>query len=212
MGPDRIRAWLNRVPAGSHRIQLVFEQIGVSNLVAQWTRDELQHADAAHLILDAAQEHCNDLATAARYTLQWVGEDNRPLSSKVIRMQPDDAEPQLGAGQVEDATLAGALGQLLRHQEVMARLYVGAQTGILSNLQQVLQMTREHNAELHALNKELTRRVRNAEARAEGEAMEAETAESLAKAAAVEKFTTVMTEQVLPLVVMRMTNGHGGAS
>jgi hypothetical protein len=205
MKADRIRVWLNRVSKDADRVQAVFTQIGVAEVVCSWSIEELAHCDGASLIIDALQEHCDDLGTAARYSLQQITADGRALQTKVVRAQPEDGEERVCAGQVEDPTIAGVIGQMLRHQEAMARMYFGANAGILANAQQLLKVMGEQNSELATQLKHTVARVRQAESKAAGD--EAETMESVARAEAITKLTDALAQYVVPVMAARMSNG-----
>ena len=202
MSPERIRSWLNRVPKAAAQLLLLYEAVGQKEVVCAWGKDELAgNGGAAEMICDAAQEHCNDLAGPARYLLQWVSSESNKLSSKLIRAKPDHDEDEdggpLAAGKLEDPTIAGVVGQVLRHQEAMARMYVGSMSGILSNMQQMLTLQQEQ--------------IRNQaqRARAAERANEAGDTdqESIARAEAMVKFTEAITQHVIPLIAQRM-NPH----
>lgn len=206
MGPERIRAWLNRAGPSVDRVHAVFEQLGVRDTVCNWARDELVHGDGASTVADALQEHCDDLGTAARYTLQMVTSDGRVLSSKVCRATPIDGDEKELLGKVEDATLAGALSQLLRHQEAMARMYIGANSGILHNMQAVLKLQAEQLQDYAQQAKEANKRARAAEVRAASgdENAPIDDVESVARAEAITKIGDAVSQYVIPIVAGKL--------
>lgn len=215
MGPDRIRAWLGRVPKGGERIQIVFEALGNRECVASWSSDELAGGDGAQLVLDACQEHCDDYGSPTRYSLQWVDATDKPLQSKVIKCSPQDGEDRSFGRTPEDATAAGVLGQVLRHQEVMARMYVGAQSGVLANMQQLLSLQARQIETMQVDLKEAQRRVRAAETKAAAQAEgteEAAMVEAQAKADAWGRVSEALAAHVVPLAAAQLAGRMNGAS
>lgn len=208
MGPDRVRAWLQRCPKAATQIELRLVQIGIVEVVASWSRDELANgADGATQICDAAQAHCDALETAARYTAHFVTADGKVLGTSVMKCKPEGGEEKFGADGVEDATIAGAMAQLLRHQEVMARMYIGAQSGVLSNMQQILGLQADTIKSLNDQVKTMTARVRAVDRR-DGEDTAAE-AESIARAEAITKVSDAVAQHLVPILAQRMNGGHG---
>jgi hypothetical protein len=202
----RVRAWLNRVPPAAERIDLSLHQLGIDETVGSWAREELAAGDPASIVIDAAQAHCDALEASARYTVQWVSADGRTLSTLPMRLSPTDGAPrERFGGEVEDPTMAGAMGQLLRHQEVMARMYIGAQSGLLANMQQLLKLQSETIREQGGQIRTLTTRVRANERGAD----DADDVESVARAEAVTKVTDAVVHSLLPILAARL-NGHAG--
>lgn len=216
---DRLRAWLGRSvmrgdAASGTRVFLVLEQLGVSAVVANWAPAELvEGGDGAQLIYDAAQEHCDDLGTQARYNVELRSAEGTVLATKPIRLEPNPGEGKrpLGAGEVEDASIAGVLGQVLRHQEVMCRMYVGSTGSVMQHMQSVMKILAEQNQETTQALKVAQQRVRAAEARASTEA-EVDTVESEAKAEAWNKVSTAVATQLIPLLAQRLNAFDGAPS
>jgi hypothetical protein len=210
---DRLRAWLSRSSmrddgAKGARVFLVHEQIGVTSIVCNWAPSELtEGGDGAQLIYDAAQEHCDDLGTQARYTVELRSAEGSTLATKPIRLEPNpgQGERPVGAGQVEDPSIAGILGQVLRHQEVMCRMYVGSTGGILNNMQAELKLQADQIQELNGTLKLAQQRLRAAEARAEDtEVADAQAVEYEAKAEAWNKVGTAVATELIPLLAQRL--------
>ena len=202
MGSDRVRAWLQRAPKGSTQIELRLVQIGIVEVVSSWAIEELAHGDGATVICDAAQAHCDALEAAARYTAHFVTADGRTVGTTVLKCRPEGGETKFGGEGVEDATIAGAMGQLLRHQEVMARMYIGAQSGVLANMQQILTLQSETIRAQNDQMKTLVARARAAE-RSQTEETAADV-EALARAEAITKVGDAVAQYVVPIIATRM--------
>ena len=201
----RVRAWLNRVPPSAERIDLSLHQLGIDETVGSWSREELTAGDPASIVTDAAQAHCDALEAPARYTVQWVTADGRTLATLPMRLSPTDGDRrERFGGEVEDPTMAGAMGQLLRHQEVMARMYIGAQSGVLANMQQLLKLQAETIRDQGAQIKTLNTRVRASERSDENAA---EDVEAIARAEAITKVGDALVHGLLPILAARL-NGH----
>lgn len=206
MGVDRIRAWLSRAPKDVLQIDLRIEQIGISQTVSSWPRDELiAQGDGAQLICDAAQAHCDALEAAARYTVHFVSSSGAVIGTAPLKCRPEGGETKFGNDGVEDASIAGVLGQILRHQEVMTRMYVGAQSGVLGNMQQLLTLQSDSIKSLNDQLKTAHARVRATERAAGDDATEG--AEALARAEAISKVGEAVAAHLVPVLAARM-NGH----
>jgi hypothetical protein len=209
VGPDRIRAWLKRAPKNAARVQALLQQLNVSDVVASWETAELRDGDGARMIADALQDHCNDLGAPARYSLQICDAKEKVIATKVVRASPsetlDDEDEEDSKGKkVDDASIAGVLAQILRHQEAMARMYIGSQGGVLRNMQEMLELQSSQIKELATQLKSASQRVRVAEARVDTAADQADNEETIARANAITKVSDALVQHVIPIVAARM--------
>lgn len=157
----RLRKWVQRVPAKATKLAVVWENLDTMQTVAEWERDEAEQLpDAASSIVDAAQDHCNALnAGAQRYETWWCDADGKSLSSRPMRIDPEDEDGSLGpigGGKLEAGNTAGIIAAFLRRGENEHRMFLAAQGALIKGY-------RDLNAAQSERIRELEKRVRVAE-------------------------------------------------
>lgn len=194
---SNIDAWLARAlkKPGVLSVSLTYEALSGSEEVEQWTLDELSDSAGAH-IFEAAQAHAEDLGAVGRYTVRLHGQEGGILSAKQVRVVPLDSDDlPMAATEVDDASVAGVLNQVLRHQEIMMRMHSTALSSVLSRMHDLLKMEAGENDLLR-------RRLRVAQRdREEDPEAEADAAE---RSAAMDRMVNAVTEHVIPALVGRV--------
>jgi hypothetical protein len=192
-----IETWLLRAlkKPGVTQVVLVYESLSGSEDVEHWALDELNEAPG-ETIFEAAHLHAEDLGAVGRYTIRLLGENGGALGAKHVRVQPeDDGDMPLGAAEVEDATGSGVVGQVMRHQEVMMRMYSGALGSVLGRMHDLLKMEQGENDRLRARLRVALKDHDEEDAISEAEAEE--------RSAALGKLTDALTEHVIPALARR---------
>lgn len=192
-----IDAWLARAlkKPGVVLVTLSYEALSGTDDVEQWTLEELA-AGAGECIYDAAQTHAEDLGAVGRYTIRLLGAEGGALGAKQLRVVPLDSEDlPMAATEVDDASVAGVLNQVLRHQEVMMRMHSTALGSVLGRMHDLLKMEQGENDLLRRRLRVAQRENDDVDPQAEADAAE--------HSAAMDRFTTAITEHIIPALARR---------
>lgn len=197
-----VDAWFRRMRSKPRLryVLLVYEGLSGIEEVEQWELPELEDG-AGDTIFAAAQCHAEDLGAVGRYTIRLLADDRDAVGSKLIRVVPTDAAGELpiGATSVEDPSMHGVVGQVLRHNEALIRMYVGSMGGVLGRMHDLLKMEQSENDILR-------RRLRQVH---ETESTGDEDAEQAAeRSAALAKLADAVTEHVIPALARRYGGQH----
>lgn len=198
-----IDAWLARAvkKPGVMLVALTYEALSGTEDVEQWSLEELGAGGAGEAIYDAAQTHAEDMGAVGRYTIRLLGAEGGALGAKQLRVVPVDADDlPMAATEVDDASVAGVLNQVLRHQEVMMRMHSTALSSVLGRMHDLLKMEASENDLLR-------RRLRVAQ-RDRDEDPEAE-ADAAERSAAMDRMVNAVTEHVIPALVGRVVTPQG---
>jgi hypothetical protein len=183
-----------------HAVGLVYEGLSGLEEVEQWQLPELSDG-AGESIFASAQCHAEDLGAVGRYSIRLLDDAGETLGSKLIRVVPTDAAGELPIGltSVEDPSISGVMGQVLRHNEALIRMYVGSMGGVLGRMHDLLKMEQGENDRLRT-------RLRAAEKDApSAEDIE----ESEQRSEALSKLMAAVTDHIIPAVANRYGgNGH----
>ena len=201
---SRLDAWLRRRPPTATCCELRWDSVSGVQTVARWEKDELER-NGALLIGEAALDHFEDLEANARYEVVWLDEDGRVLKTKALRLERErDKDDELSdEGFVKTAETPNAHGltmQLMKHAETDRRLHNIAEANLLKFYRDALADARAEMVELRAENRELRRRWKAAEAKADSEP----DLEGEAHAAAYEKMATAVSEYLIPVLAARV--------
>lgn len=191
-----IEAWLFRAlkKPGVREVVLIYDSLAGAEDIESWTLEELTDAPG-ETIWEAAETHAEDLGQVGRYTIRLMGTDDTALGAKHVRVQPESDDMPIGAAESEDASASGVVGQVIRHQEVMMRMYAGALGGVLGRMHDLLKMEQQESDKLRV-------RLRTAlRDRDDDDTTEADTAE---RSAAIDRMTTAITEHVIPALARRV--------
>ncbi len=115
MTPDRIRGWLDRIPAGSKTVILNADAVTGLQEIGSWARKEVEdlhgHADGdvADFITQAAQEFANGEGETKqlKFLIQWKGTKKGALRTATHWATAKAAETEEGivAPGISDATI-----------------------------------------------------------------------------------------------------------
>jgi hypothetical protein len=132
MTADRLNAWIHKIVPGGVRLQLVFEQ-GLTGgvTIASWTREEVDESRETPIpggtigdqVIEAANEHANNVNDSCKFLLQWVHATGAPLRTMIHRAAATD-----GAGG------AAAVGSEMPLS--LAQVFLQAQQQFLGHISQ----------------------------------------------------------------------------
>lgn len=199
MSEARLESWFRRTPPTAAVLELRYDGVAGLQPVARWSRDELER-NAAQMVIDAARDHADDVdGRRHRFEVVWLDGDGQVLKTKVVRVETIDDSDKPDPAFVEpkeERNATGLVSQLMRHAETDRRMHNIAEANLLKFYRDALSDARSEIAELRAENKDLRKRWKAAEAKAEGET----DAESDARAAAYEKMGDAVAQYLIPLV------------
>ncbi len=196
--PDRIDDWLARRPTHAHTITLSYEGLSGLEEIEQQDCADLPARGAGGMLLAAAQDHADDVGQVGRYILQLRSKEGSVCGTKPVRVVPDGANLPSGTDAIDSASVAGIIGQTLRHNETVMRLWVNGMGSVLGRMHDLLRLEQGENDLLRRRMREL-------------QIDEADTLEERqVKKELLEKIGTLATEVVLPAALQRWANNGGG--
>lgn len=200
---SRLQAWLDKAPSLAKALELRWDSMSGPIVVQRWELDELERQGAT-LIAEAALDHCEDLEGRARYEVVFVDASGRSLKTKAIRLDStpanDNAEESAFIDPKETRNADGLTAMFMRHVETNQRLHNVAEANILKFYRDALTDARAELQLLREENKELRRKWKAAESKADGET----DIESEAKAAAYEKLGDAVATYLIPLAAAHL--------
>jgi hypothetical protein len=128
MSPERLNAWIYKVVPGGTRLQLVHEHSLTGGLtVASWAREQVDEARENPMpgqtigdqVIEAANEHANNVGDSCKFVVQWTSGDGAPLRSMHHRAASDGSGPNVE--QLPSAAGLGAL-QLQAQQQLLGHI------------------------------------------------------------------------------------------
>jgi len=217
VSPQRLQVWLQKQRAGAHQAQLRWDSVAGPTIIATWELNELEHQGAV-LILEAAQDHFDDLeqASRVRYECVIVDENGNALATKAVRVETIEREDRDESPhdnvRVEAASSQGLVSMLMRHTEVRARIETTNTQIAFRILSEALRDQRDENRTLRLENRQLRARVRNtADDPEQSEALQATLIEeSETRKAAIGKVLDIAA-QATPYVLEHFTRRRGDA-
>jgi hypothetical protein len=160
MTPERLSMWLYKTVPGGVRLQLVHEQALTGGItIASWTRAEVDEAretpvpgqSIAELLIEAGEEHANNLGESCRFLIQWVGEQAQPLRTLIHRAAPTDKQSMSdGAALAGNVTGNAMTGQLLAHIAQQQKVINGSIGVILTAYERAMTMQQQMIQQLAA--------------------------------------------------------------
>lgn len=193
--PDRIDDWLARRPVHAHTLTLSYEGLSGLEEIEQQDTSDLPVSGAGTMLLAAAQDHADDVGQVGRYILQLRTKEGALCGTKPIRVVPDTANLPAGTDSIDSASVAGIIGQTLRHNETVMRLWVNGMGSVLGRMHDLLRLEQAENDLLRRRMREL-------------QIDEADTLEERqTKKELLEKLGALATDVVLPAALQKWANG-----
>lgn len=149
MNADRLNAWIYKLCPGGVRLQLVFDQALVSGTVINsWPREDVDAAREAPIpgqtigdqLIEAAQEHADNLGESCKFSIVWAGRDGQPLRTMHHRAGPSGGTANEYAAQAGNVTGNALTGQLLTHIHQQQKVLNGSIGIILTAYERTLTM------------------------------------------------------------------------
>ena len=157
---DRLQLWIYKVCPGGVRLQLVHEQaLTTGVIVTSWSREDVEDARAnpvagcsiAEQLIDAANEHAENLGESCRFAVQWVGAQGQPLRTMFHRAGPSDpASAGVHALQAGNVSGNQMTAQLLSHIAQQQKVINGSIGVILTAYERAMAMQQQMIAQLGA--------------------------------------------------------------
>lgn len=203
MTPDRMRAWIRKIPTGAKRLQLTHDTVTGQVPLTEWTREEVKDNDGAGAtdVVDEITQVCEDLAESegvlSRFNIRWLGDKDRTLKTTTHRVKPDAVEEDAGPGLASTAPSAQEsvwIKELLRALiEKDKQLNAAYRTSLEANDKTILMLTRQSEdsfKQMHELRAEKATREEHATDEAEQTAEQRE--ETMQRAKAWEKLGDIL--------------------
>jgi hypothetical protein len=140
MNVSRLAAWLARRPSTAVGMGVYFMGPESETIVQVWDQvPQLNDAkvsvvDLATEIIGIVQGDCDTKETACRYEIRWLTSTGMVASTTTLKTSPSQAGSAELARTMEhsdDASAAGVVGQSLRHNEFLVKMYMAGFQDIL---------------------------------------------------------------------------------